>query len=393
MTVSELSDAERIARGLAFHEQRFGRRPSVVAFAPGRVNLIGEHTDYNGGLALPIAIQRGVVCTVSPRSDEAIVMHSAQAPGEDVNVGLAELSPDALQGWPSYVAGSIAMAIEHGWHRGGVSITVDGDLPLGAGLSSSAALECSVLQAVVAASSSSPTRLEIALAAQAAEHAYPKVPCGILDQATSMLAREGEAVLLDSRALTVTSAPLSLDQMDVALLIIDTNARHELTDGGYANRRQACEQAAALLGVDFLAAIGPDRIDRLSGLDDVLRRRARHVITENARVLDAVAAFGSGDVDEVGRLFAASHRSLAEDFEVSCVELDAAVGTAVESGAVAARMTGGGFGGSVIALVPPARLDAIRTAVTRAFADRGFATPDFLDVVPSPGARVLSIIE
>lgn len=391
MIASADFDRERDERIRAQHELWFQSPPASVAFAPGRVNLIGEHTDYNGGLSLPIAIQRGVTCAVSPRSDGLIVMRSAQGSGEEVRVALDDLDPDMVSGWAAYVAGSIAMAMERGWHAGGVSVSVDGDVPLGAGLSSSAALECGVLQALVAASGADPTPMDIALAAQAAEHAYPKVPCGILDQATSMLAQQGEALVLDSHALTAKSVPLGLDALGVELLIIDTNARHELSDGGYASRRAACERAADLLGVHFLAELGPGDLGRLDALDELLRRRARHVVTENARVRLAVDAFETGDLESVSALFAESHHSLAADFEVSCIELDAAVDAAMAAGASAARMTGGGFGGSVVALVRPDRLSFVRTAVAEAFRSHQFAAPAFLDVIPSQGARVLSI--
>lgn len=383
------TDAARAERARAFHMAVFGHEPAAIAFAPGRVNLIGEHTDYNGGLSLPIAIQLGVTCAVSPREDHAIVMRSAQGT-EEARVALSDLTPAVVHGWSSYAAGSVAVAMERGWHRGGVSISVDGDVPLGAGLSSSAALECSVLLAVVAMSGSTPTALEIALAAQAAEHLYPGVPCGLLDQATSMLAQDGEALLLDSNALIAVSTPLALERMGLKVLILNTNAKHELNDGGYARRRSECESAAYALDVDHLAQLGLADLHRLAVLDDTRQRRARHVITENARVHETVEAFRVGDAPAIRRLFSESHRSLAQDFEVSCSELDVSVDAALAAGATAARMTGGGFGGSVVALVSADQLESVREGVAAAFEAHGFAAPSFLDVWPSQGARILS---
>ena len=384
-----LHDAERLARATALHEETFGCTPAAVAFAPGRVNLIGEHTDYNGGLSMPIAIDRGTTCAVSPRADGVIAVRSAQGDRKPSTIAMADMQPSAVRGWLAYAVGAVALATRNSWHHGGVSVTVDGDVPLGAGLSSSASLECSVLLALATMSQSTPGPIEIALAAQAAEHEFAGVPCGILDQATAMLAREGEALLLDSQALAASSVPLHLDDLGLRLLVVDTRARHQLGDGGYADRREACEEAARRLGVRHLAALDVSAMSRIGELPEPWRRRARHVVTENARVLLAARAFEAGDRAALGRLFAASHASLAVDFEVSCPELDAAVTAAVDAGAVAARMTGGGFGGSVAVLVDGGRVDEVRDAVAQAFVGRGFAAPSFLDVRPSAGAHAL----
>lgn len=383
-------DATRAADVQALHLATYGQPAALVAYAPGRVNLMGDHTDYNDGQSLPIAIDRGTACGVSRRSDGVIAMVSAQGDNLVHEVRIDDLAPGCLSGWGAYVAGSVAMAMERGWHAGGVSISLDGDVPLGAGLSSSAALECAVVLAVAALSGSDPDPMAIALAAQEAEHVYAGVPCGILDQATSMLAQAGEALILDSGQLTATSVPLGLDELGLHVLVVDTNARHELTDGGYASRRAACDEAAATLGVDRLARLTVADLDRIDSLPDPLDQRAHHVVTEHARVAETVAAFAAGDVERIGDLFAQSHWSLAGDFEVSCPELDVAVQAAMAAGAAAARMTGGGFGGSAVVLCPTQSLVGVQEAVRTAFADHGFAAPSFLVVSPSRGAHVIS---
>ena len=390
------SDRDRRERADQGHRDRFGTAAEVVTFAPGRVNLIGEHTDYNGGLVLPIALAEGTTCAVSRRTDDELHVHSSQSASVVHRFRASELPQAIGAGWTSYVVGCYAIAVEEGWIVGGLDVWVDGDVPLGAGLSSSASLECSVLTAIRGLTGelgSEGDRLLVATAAQRAEHRFAGVPCGIMDQAASMLGRSGCALLLDSGSLTVSYVPLHLGEMGLSILLVDTNARHELTDGGYAARRADCERAARRLGIAHLASLGPDELGRVDSLPEPDRRRARHVVTENARVSAAAEAFAVMDLDALGALFAASQSSLSADFEVSCPELDVAVDAAVSAGAVASRMTGGGFGGSTVNLVRTGDEVRVRAAVSEAFSARRFAAPSFLSASPSDGARVLRAAE
>ena len=390
------SDGDRRERAEQGHRLRFATAAEVVAFAPGRVNLIGEHTDYNGGLVLPIALAEGTTCAVSRRTDHELHVFSCQSPAVVHRLRPSDFAGVVGGGWTSYVAGCHAVAAEKGWIDGGLDVWVDGDVPLGAGLSSSASLECSVLMAIRGLTEdpgSEGDRLQVATAAQSAEHRYAGVPCGIMDQAASMLGRRGQALLLDSGRLTVAYVPLHLDAMGLSILLVDTNARHQLTDGRYAARRADCERAARRLGLDHLASLAPDERGRVDSLPEPDRRRARHVVTENARVSAAANAFGSMDLETLGQLFAESHASLSGDFEVSCPELDVAVAAAVSAGAVASRMTGGGFGGSTVNLVRAGDEARVRDVIQVAFSERRFAPPSFLSATPSDGARVIRATE
>lgn len=371
------------------HMAAFDRTPEVVAFAPGRVNLMGDHTDYNGGAVLPMAIDFGTVCALSRRDDNVVRIVSHSADGLVHTVVLDEFDKDADGGWLAYVAGCIILATENGWWHGGLDMSLDGDLPLGAGLSSSASLECAVLTALVSLNSEPVDLWTLALTAHRVEHEYAHVPCGIMDQATSMLAEAGSALHLDTSTRETTQVALHLDLLDAQILLIDTNAHHELTDGGYADRRASCEAAAGLLGVTLLAQVDESDLARVDSLPPPLDRRARHVITENARVPRTTKAFEDGDIGTLERLFAQSHTSLAQDFEVSCAELDVAVDAARTAGASAARMTGGGFGGSVVTITPNDRLADVEASVRAAFASQGFPAPAFMTVRPSAGARLI----
>jgi galactokinase len=380
------SDAERRAAAVRGHLAAYGDEPTGIAFAPGRVNLIGEHIDYNGGLVLPVALQFGTTCTVSPRDDGALHISSASVEGPPVIVPVDDLETGARQGWSSYVVGAFAQSRSRHDLPGGASLHVDGDVPLGAGLSSSASLECAVLVALDAATGLVHDPLTLALSAQAAEHQYAGVPCGIMDQAASMLGRADHALLLDSATLHHEHVPLHLREQGVALVVVNTRAHHELTDGGYAERRAACERAASMLGEEYLVDADLAAVEQLPEPE---RRRARHVVTEQARVRAAVRAFGTSDLATVGELFAASHASLRDDFEVSCVELDLAVAAANSAGALASRMTGGGFGGSTVSLVRDADVARVTTAVHEAFAAQGLVAPEVLLVDAADGARAL----
>ncbi|MCA0330973.1 MAG: galactokinase [Actinobacteria bacterium] len=367
----------------------FGREPELGWRSPGRVNLIGEHTDYNDGFVLPLALEREVRVLAAPRGDGLLRLASAQTPGPPVEVVLDGLAPGAVEGWAAYVAGTAWALQGHGVDLVGADVLVDGDVPRGAGLSSSAALECASAGALLALAGAELPLVEVALLAQRAENDFVGMPCGVMDQFASTHGRAGALLLLDTRSLEARTIPFDLAAEGLRLVVIDTRAPHRLVDGEYAARRASCEQAAVLLGVPALRDVD-DLGSAMSRLDDdVLQRRVRHVVTENARVLDVVALLESGDVRAIGPLLTASHESLRDDYEVSCPELDVAVEAALSAGAHGARMTGGGFGGSAIALVEASGVDALRRDVAAAFASAGFTEPAFLEAVPADGYRRL----
>ncbi len=369
--------------------ERYGRPPDGVWYAPGRVNLIGEHTDYNEGFVLPFAIGAGVCVAAAARDDGLLALASRQRGGDVLTVPVAALVPGLPGGWAAYPAG-MAWALRSAGHRiGGASLAIDADLPAGAGLSSSAALECAAGLALTGLYRLDVPRPELAALGRRAENDFAGVPTGPMDQLAVLLGLAGHALLLDCRAGTGTTVPFDPAAAGLALLVIDTRVRHELVDGGYAARRLACEDAARALGVRSLRDItvpGP-----LAGLaDPVLRRRARHVVTENQRVLDTAGLLRTGRPSEIGPLLTASHVSLRAEFEVSWPEADAAVAAALRAGALGARMTGGGFGGSVIALAPAGAASGVAAAVTSAFAGQDWLAPAIRSAQPAQGARQLS---
>jgi galactokinase len=351
--------------------------------APGRVNLIGEHLDYHGGPVLPIAIDRRTHVSASTRADDRIVVHSDLA-DEPVEFGTGT-TPGEVEGWAGYVAGTVWSLREAGVKVPGLDLGIRSDVPLGAGLSSSAALECSVAIAILDLAGAPMEQVEMALLAQRAENEYVGVPSGAMDQLASSCGVAGHALLIDTSGPTVQPVPAKWTDAGLSLVVIDTAAAHELSDGGYATRRNESEAAGRTLGLDLLATASAEDLQRLD--DDVQLRRARHVVTETARVRATVDAMAAGNWVRVGELFSASHVSLRDDYEVSVEELDVAVDSAVSAGALGARMTGGGFGGSAIALVPDDRVDAVVRAVEAAFAAKGFAAPTGFVVAPSAGAR------
>jgi galactokinase len=360
--------------------------PDVIGRAPGRVNLIGEHTDYNAGLCLPIALPQSTTAAVAGRSDGALRVRSTWVP-EPWEGTLDALSPGAEQGWAAYVVGVVWAMRQGGLDVPGLDIHLDSDVPVGAGLSSSAALECSVAVAVAHLLDlplSERVRTRLAHASVRAETEYVGAPTGGMDQTVVMLATEGSALLIDFDDDTTTHVPLPLAEAGLSLVVTDTGVAHSHASGGYAERRADCEAAARALGLDFLRRATPGDLDRLE--DDRLHRRARHVVTENARVVEAVAAIQEKEWPALGALLDASHHSLRDDFEVSCPELDLAVSTAREAGALGSRMTGGGFGGSVISLVPEERASALTTAIDVAFTAAGLGSPSHLTATPSAGA-------
>jgi galactokinase len=378
----------------AFSDE-FGHPPAGVWAAPGRINLIGEHTDYSGGFALPLALPQLVLCAAAPRSDGRLLARSMQAPPAPAlpadslrSAGDGGVRSSAVDGWVAYPAGVVWALRALGLDVGGLELLLDGDVPIGAGLASSAALACSVALACDDLFGLALGATRLALAAQRAENEFVGAPVGVMDQLAAMHGRPGHALFLDTRALAVEPVPIDPHAAGLALLVVDTRVRHAHAGGEYAARRRDCEDAARLLGRTLRDA-------SLAGLaclpDERLSRRARHVVTENTRVLDVVSALRLGaDPRRLGPLLTASHASLRDDFEVSCAELDCAVDAALAAGAYGARMTGGGFGGCAIALVEAQAVDEVTTAVARAFAARRFARPATFLATPAAGARRLA---
>jgi len=361
--------------------------PDVVASAPGRVNLIGEHTDYNAGLCLPLALQHRTFVALRRRDDDAVRLVSAQEPGEPWSGSLADVAAGTVHGWAGYAVGVAWALQEAGYPVAGFDAAVDSCVPYGAGLSSSAALESSVALALDEAfglglAGSGAGLSTLVAACIRAENEIAGAPTGGLDQEASLRARGGHALLLDFDSHERRDIPFDPAGAGLALLVIDTRARHALTDGRYGTRRAECERAARALGLRSLREIG-DLDAALARLTDATeRRRVRHVVTETSRVAAAVAALEQADFEAFGRLFDASHASLRDDYEVSCAELDLAVEAAREAGALGARMTGGGFGGSALALIRADDVGAVTTAVDAAYAAAGFQAPTFVDATP-----------
>ncbi|MFF2198573.1 galactokinase [Streptomyces sp. NPDC058157] len=369
-------------------ERIHGLAPEGVWAAPGRVNLIGEHTDYNDGFALPMALPQTAVLAVRRRADGLLRLHSAQGDGRITELRVADLAPRTVSGWARYPAGVVWALRERGLPVGGADLHLDSTVPTGAGLSSSAALECVVAVAYEELYGLGLERPELARVAQYAENAFAGVPCGVMDQMASVCCAEGGALHLDSRSLEVRQVPFDLAGHGLRLLVLDTRVKHDLADGAYAALRAGCERAARLLGLPALRDLGEAELPRALGrLPARLVPLVRHVVTENARVGRAVERLESGEPEALGPLLTEGHVSLRDDYGVSCPETDLAVEAAVAAGALGARMTGGGFGGSVIALVRAGEATAVAAAVTEAFASTGFEPPAVLEAVPSAGAR------
>jgi galactokinase len=407
-------------QGAAWFRECFGDEPHGVWLAPGRVNLVGEHTDYNEGFVLPFALGQGVAAAAAPRDDGVLALRTRQQPAAKVDIPLEALPAgtaataeavgpaglpggirDRIPGWAAYPAGVAWSLLASGYPVGGASVAVDSCLPDGAGLSSSAALECSVALALTelhapggtgAAAAPAVPRPELAAIARQAENQFVGVPSGIMDQSAALLCRAGHALLLDCRSLETTQVPFDPALAGMCLLVINTRAKHELTGGEYGSRRAECGEAARRLGVPSLRSITD--LGGLAVLDDpLLLRRARHVVTDNQRVqamaalLRACADGDSSTLGKVGALLTESHASLRDDFEISWPEADVAVDAAVAAGALGARMVGGGFGGSAIALVADADAGTVQSRIRAAFAERGWTEPEFLDAVPSGAAQ------
>ncbi|OEJ34856.1 galactokinase [Streptomyces subrutilus] len=370
----------------------YGYPPEGVWAAPGRVNLIGEHTDYNDGFALPFALPQRTEVAAAPRADRTLRLHSAHIPAGVVTLDLAALDPErppqGADSWAAYPAAVFWALLEADLPIRGADLHVRSDVPTGAGLSSSAALEVATALALADLYGLPLTRPELAALARRAENAYVGVPCGVMDQMASACATEGHALHLDTRSLEQRHIPFDCAAAGLRLLVIDTRVKHALADGAYAQRLASCHQAAAALGVPALRDLPYEGLDRaLARLGDPeARRRVRHVVTENERVLRIEGLLRAGRLRETGPLLTEGHVSLRDDYEVSCPELDLAVAAAGAAGAYGARMTGGGFGGSALALIDAAAEPAVTRAVTDAFRRAGHAPPRIAPAAPSAGA-------
>jgi len=364
----------------------FGNRADIIAAAPGRVNLIGEHIDYSDGFVLPFAIKDQTYAAVKVRHDRKVRIASVQRRHKIVEVNLDSVKPGLKGEWERYPLSVVwALGIDKG-----LDIMIDGHVPLGAGLSSSAALECSVATALNHLFSLGFSLEELARLTQKGENEYVGVPCGIMDQSVSLMAHAGSALLLDCRDLTTRNIVFDVASSGLELLIIDTQAHHSLTDGGYAQRRASCESAVAKLGITSLRDL---TLDQLQSSRQLLSEtefiRARHAVTEMKRVLDSVQALESKNFLALGKLLNQSHASLRDDYNVSCPELNAAVDSTIAAGALGARMVGGGFGGSAIALIHKAHTQETIAAVEKAFKNQGFKAPRFFTSLPSQGAQII----
>lgn len=360
-------------------------QPDVIASAPGRVNIIGEHIDFSQGFVLPFAIADRTTVKLRRRSDSVIRIRSLQRPDDVITTDLSSLNPGVPGDWERYVLGVIwALTINQG-----LDIEIDGRVPLGAGLSSSAALECAVATGVNHLFDLALSKKELALLTQKAENEYVGMPCGIMDQSVSLLAEAGSALLLDCRDLTTTLVPFDLATSQLELLVIDTQVHHALVDGGYAERRRDCESAVSKLGISSLRDLSLEELEEKKQLlTDKEFLRARHAVNEIARVINAVEKLQERDYLALGELITSSHISLRDDYDVSCPELNCAVDIALAHGALGARMIGGGFGGSAIALVTQDQSKGVQQDIAQAFATAGFKAPRFFTSLPSDGARI-----
>ena len=367
----------------------FGYAPIGIWSAPGRVNLIGEHTDYNDGFVLPFAIDRRTIVALGLRDDRVLRVASDFA-DEVVQIDIADLAPDALHGWSAYPLG-VAWALgENGADLAavpGADLYVISDVPVGAGLSSSAAIESAVAVALDEVWQLGFDLRTLARVGQLAENKAVGAPTGIMDQSASLLGQVDCAVFLDCRSLDAEVVELGFQASGLVLAIIDTHVSHSHATGGYAERRASCELGARMLEVPSLRHLTVADLPRARALlNAVTFRRVRHVVTENQRVLDTVRTLRESGASAIGGLLDASHLSMRDDFDISIPELDLAVETAQANGALGARMTGGGFGGAAIALIPAESLSRLQVAIDGAFAEHGFGQPEVFVVRAAAGA-------
>ncbi len=365
-----------------------GAQPEGLWFGPGRVNLIGEHTDYNDGFVLPFALEKKAVVAAGRREDDLLVMYSLELQ-ERVEIPLSGLAP-GTGGWSGYLAGVVWALQMSGHPVGSATLVLSSDVPLGAGLSSSAAIECAVVAAMCDLYHLDIEPMDRAKIARLAENSYVGAPTGLLDQAASTLCQEDSGFFLDCRSLEGVHVPLPMAEQGFEMLVLDTKTPHSHVDGEYGARRQSCEEAAAILGIPALRDI-TDLDDALSRLeDDVMRKRVRHVVTENSRTLEAYEVARDGRLADLAPLLDASHASMRDDYEITVDTVDLAVDTARGAGALGARMTGGGFGGCIIALCHTGDGEGIAQQIAEAFAAAGHRTPEWFTATPAPGAGRLA---
>ena len=375
------------AAAIAGFIKHFGTEPTGVWSAPGRVNLIGEHTDYNEGFVLPFAIDRRTYAAVSLRTD-GIARVASGFTSEVAEIPVEKISKDSVSGWSGYPLGVAWALTQAGAKPSGFNLFVESDVPVGAGLSSSAAIECSVAMALNDLWGTNQDRSALAKIGQKAENEIVGAPTGIMDQTASLSGVIDHVVFLDCRSLVAEAIPLGLQQNSLEIVVMDTKVSHRLVDGGYAARRAACEEGAKQMGVSSLRDLKVSDLTKAESLlEPLVYKRVRHVVTENARVLETVELLKSSGPQAIGPLLYASHESMRDDFEISIDELDCAVETAMQVGAVGARMTGGGFGGAAIALIHSSKVAQLKSAVSEAFETRGFAKPELFSVKADSGAR------
>ena len=367
----------------------FARQPKGVVAAPGRVNLIGEHTDYNDGFVLPIALGLRTLAAWAPREDGRLGLASLQKPGEEVEVDLCEEISAGQPTWANYPKGVAGILKSLNVPLTGCDILFTSDVPVGSGLSSSASLEIATGLALLQASGQSMEKYDLALACQKAEHVYAGTPCGIMDQAISVMGQRNHALLLDCKDGSTRQVPF--DVPGVELLVCDTCVKHELNDGGYALRRDQCYEAAEILGVKMLREADDALLEaNKDKLNEKQLMRARHVIGEIKRTTDAVAALEASDLEKFGQLMYGSHNSLRDDYEVSCVELDAIVECASkQDGVFGARMTGGGFGGCAIVLVKSENAAEVKSAILENYRQQFAHDCSIFETTAAQGACII----
>ncbi|MEU1126038.1 galactokinase [Streptomyces sp. NPDC005899] len=371
----------------------YGTAPEGIWAAPGRVNLIGEYTDFNDGFVMPLALPHSARAAVARRTDGVLRLHSTDVPGGVVTLRVDELAPHSGHGWAAYPAGVVWALREAGHPVSGADVQLTSTVPVGAGLSSSAALEVVTALALNDLFELGLTAPELAVLGQRAENAFVGVPCGVMDQMASACCTPGHALHLDTRDLGLRQVPFDLAAQGLRLLVVDTRVKHALGDGAYAERRAGCEAGARALGMATLRDLPYEELgtalDTLaaSGEDESVVRYVRHVVSDNHRVERVIGLLDAGEVRATGPILTEGHVSLRDDLRVSCPELDLVVSSANAAGALGARMTGGGFGGSAIVLVEEGTADQVAKSVSEAFTSAGYATPGVFPAVPSAGAR------
>lgn len=387
MTLNEL--AQHITSEF---KAKFGKEPQWIAAAPGRVNVIGEHTDYNDGFVFPMAIERYTIIAAAPKSGSVVEIQDLKG-AEPARIDVSkELKPAAKGTWYNYPMGVIAGFVERGVTIPGMDALLESTVPMGGGLSSSAALEVATATLLEVATGHKLDPVEKALLCQKAEHQYAGMPCGIMDQFISVMGKKDHILLLDCRSRETQLVPMT--DPSVALLVTNTNVKHELTGGEYAQRRAQCEEAAKIIGVPSLRGATAESVEKArSKMSDVVYHRAKHVISEIERTTHAAEGVRASNWTGVGQLMYASHYSLKDDYEVSCPELDAVVEIAqdmgIKGGVYGCRMTGGGFGGCTVALVKAEVVDAVSAKIAADYEKRTGIKPTLFVSRPAAGATVI----